>query len=130
MKITQIDKRIFQKFDVKLAYLFGSQAKGNAVPESDVDIAVLFKNNPTDPLALKETTSLSLELDKFFSANLDIVSINDVSLLLRYEVICHGQRIYCENEAERINFEVSVIKAYIAIYSHRFLNPTISHLVL
>lgn len=113
MRTPQIDKQVFQKFNIKLAYIFGSQAKGNAVSESDFDIAVLFKNSPSDPLALKETTFLSLELNKFFPTRLDIVSLNDAPLLLRYEVVSHGQEIYCENEAERIDFEVSVIKAYI-----------------
>jgi len=113
MKIPQIDKHIFQKFNVKLAYLFGSRAKGLSADESDFDIAVLFKEKPADPLALKETTFLSLELNKFFPTKLDIVSLNDAPLLLKYEVVAHGQSIYCKNEAERIDFEVSVIKKYI-----------------
>ncbi len=113
MKNHKIHKQIFQKFNVKLAYLFGSQAKGSAALDSDLDIAVLFEKTPTDPLALKEIALLSSELDKFFPAKLDIVSLNDGPLLLKYEVVAHGQPIYCENEAERINFEVSVIKEYI-----------------
>ena len=113
MKIPVVDKEIFKKFNVKLAYLFGSQTKGNAAKESDFDIAVLFKNNPAGPLALKETTFLSLRLNKFFPAKIDIVSLNDAPLLLKYEVVAHGQPLYCENVAERICFEVSIIKEYI-----------------
>lgn len=113
MKIPHINKKIFKKFNIKLAYLFGSQAKGNAARESDFDIAVLFQEKPADPLALKETTFLSLELNKFFPTKLDIVSLNNAPLLLKYEVVAHGQLIYCENEVERINFEVLIIKEYI-----------------
>ncbi|MBL7072019.1 MAG: nucleotidyltransferase domain-containing protein [Candidatus Omnitrophica bacterium] len=112
MKIPQINKQIFQKFNAKLAYLFGSQAKGNAAPESDFDIAVLFEN-PSDELALRETSFLSLDLNKFLPRKLDIVSLNAASLLLKYEVVAHGQPLYCRDEKERINFEVSVIKGYI-----------------
>lgn len=109
----KIDKKIFKKHKVKLAYLFGSQVKGNAAPGSDYDIAVLFKNRPSDPLALKETAFLSLDLDKLFTKKLDVVSLNDAPSLLKYEVIAHSEPIYCENKKERINFEVSVIKEYI-----------------
>lgn len=109
----KIDKKIFKKHKVKLAYLFGSQVKGNAAPGSDYDIAVLFKNRPSDPLALKETAFLSLDLDKLFTKKLDVVSLNDAPSLLKYEVIAHGEPIYCKDKKERINFEVSVIKEYI-----------------
>jgi|SRR3989338_7729233 len=109
----QIDKRIFQKYKVKLAYLFGSQAKGISGAESDFDLAVLFKEKPPDPLALKEITFLSLELGKFFPAEVDIVSLNDAPPLLKYEVISARKALYCEKEKERINFEVSVLKEYI-----------------
>ncbi len=113
MKSIKIDKRIFKKFNVKLAYLFGSRAKGLSASKSDFDVAVLFKEKPSGPLALKEITFLSLELGKFFSTEVNIVSLNDAPLLLKYEVVAHRQVLYCEDEAERINFEVSVIKEYI-----------------
>lgn len=112
MEIPKINEKIFKKFNVKLAYLFGSRAKGNAAPESDFDIAVLFEN-PSDSFALEKTSFLTLELNKFFPVRLDIVSLNAASLLLKYEVIAHGEVLYCEDENERINFEVSVIKEYI-----------------
>ena len=106
-----IDKTILQKYNVKLAYLFGSQAKGTPAKNSDFDIAVLFKN-PSSPLALKEIACISQELIKSFPPKIDVVSLNCASLLLRYEVARSGKILYCENEIERINFEVSVIKKY------------------
>lgn len=108
-----IDKKVFKKHKVKLVYLFGSRVKGDAVKESDYDIAVLFKKTPIDPLALKEITFLSSDLNKIIPAKLDTVCLNSASSLLKYEVIAHSRPIYCENEKERINFEVSVIKEYI-----------------
>lgn len=110
----QINKKIFQKYKVKLAYLFGSQAKGRSAKESDLDIAVLFKKKPSDPLALREITAISSELSKkSFPKKLDIVPLNGAPLLLKYEVVAHRKILYCENENERKNFEVSVIKEYI-----------------
>lgn len=109
----KIDPNLFKKFDIKLAYLFGSQAKGKAAKESDFDIAVLFKKEPREPLALEETSRLSSDLNEYFSTKIDIVSLHYAPLLLKYEVVAHNRLLYCENEIDRINFEVSVIKEYI-----------------
>jgi len=109
----KIDPDLCKKFNMKLVYLFGSHAKGASAEGSDLDIAVLFKKNPVDTLALKETSLFTLELNKSFSSKFDIISLNDAPILLKYEVVAHGQPLYCENETERISFEVSVIKEYI-----------------
>jgi len=108
-----INKEIFKKHKVKLAYLFGSRAKGNPAPESDFDVAVLFEEPPSDSLALAETGNLSSDLREYFPARIDIVSLHYAPLLLKYEVVAHNRVLYCENEKDRINFEVSVIKEYI-----------------
>lgn len=110
---TNIDKDIFQKHRVKLAYLFGSQAKGSAAPKSDFDVAVLFKEPPSDPLALRETMNLSSDLSRFFPNKIDVVSLHTAPLLLKYEVVAHHRVLHCENEKGRIDFEVAVTKAYI-----------------
>lgn len=113
MSQLSIDTSIFKKNGVKAAYLFGSRAKGTAGDNSDVDIAVLFRETPEDPLALKQTTRLSLELYKFIPDRIDVVSLHGAPLLLKYEVVAHGQPIYCENDGERINLEVSILQQYI-----------------
>lgn len=113
MSDIKIGPNLCKKFNVKLMYLFGSQAKGNAVQQSDFDIAVLFKETPSDPLAIRESMNLSSELSKFFPNKIDVVSLHYTPLLLKYEVVAHGQILYCEEENDRINFEVAVTKEYI-----------------
>jgi len=109
----KIDKKVFQKHEVKLAYLFGSRVKGVACEQSDFDIAVLFKKEPANPLALEEIACLSSDLNKFFPSKVDVVSLHYAPLLLKYEVTAHNLLLYCENETDRIHFEVSTIKRYI-----------------
>lgn len=113
MDLSRAPRGIFKKFGIKFAYLFGSRAKGRSVPESDFDIAVLFNVPPSDPLALKETAYLTLELGKYLPSEPDVVSLHAAPLLLQYEVVAHGKVLYCEDENNRINFEVRVIKEYI-----------------
>ncbi len=113
MKNLQINKHIFKKFNVKLAYLFGSHAKGNAAKESDFDIAVLFEKDGGRTDYFDKAIYLAEELRDYFPAEIDIVALNQASSLLKYEVVAHGKPIYCEDEAERIDFEVAVTKEYI-----------------
>lgn len=56
---------------------------------------------------------LCLDLRKFFPNKIDVISLHYASLLLKYEVVAHNRILYCEDENERINFEVAVIKEYI-----------------
>jgi len=113
MKIPQINKQIFKKFNVKLAYLFGSQAKGNAASESDFDIAVLFKEGDGHPDFFDKTVYLKEDLRNYFPNEVDVVALNETDSLLKYEVISSGQPLYVEDEKFRLDFEVLSINEYI-----------------
>ena len=113
MKIPQIDKQIFQRFNIKLAYLFGSQAKGNAAAESDFDIAVLFEKGNNHPDSLDKTVYLKEDLRDYFPNEVDIVALNQANSLLKYEVISNGRLLYAEDEKFRLDFEVLSINEYI-----------------
>lgn len=111
MDIPKINPEIFRKFGVKIAYLYGSRAKNFAVPESDFDIGVLFKEDGSD--LLDKSFCLGSELQKFFPAEVDVRVLNNAPSLFRYEVISANLPLYCENEDERIDYEVRTVKEYI-----------------
>ena len=113
MKPLKINKQIFKKYNVKLAYLFGSRAKGLSAKESDYDIAVLFKGKNNPVLFFNKTIGLKDALRKYFPKKIDIVSLNDASSLLKYEAIAKGIPIYSEDRKFRIDFEVISVKEYI-----------------
>lgn len=107
----KIDPKIFRKYGVKIAYLFGSHAKDLAAPESDLDIGVLLKEDGSD--LLDKSLRLGVELQKFFPAETDVRLLNDAPSLFRYEVISCNLPLYSENENERIEYEVLTAKEYI-----------------
>ena len=79
--------------DVRRAYLFGSQARGEAAPLSDVDLAVVL-----DPA----TTGQGAGRDDLNAGLMQILRRNDVDLvladgappLLRHRVVRHGLGLF------------------------------------
>ncbi|GBE55022.1 nucleotidyltransferase domain protein [archaeon BMS3Bbin15] len=99
---------------VKLAYLFGSVARGEEGKLSDVDVAVLLD----DSLDKKERFDLQLELisgitEILKTDGVDLVIINDAPLSLNYEIIKANYPIFVRDEAEKIDFEHGVLSRYL-----------------
>jgi len=105
-------RRLFRRFpEVKIAYLFGSHAKGNTGPLSDIDIAYVF-----DP-RIKETLYRDLELEASISKvlgidNVDCYLLNKMPLQFQYEVITTGKVIYVEDDSFRKRYEERIKKAF------------------
>jgi len=93
--------------EVRLVYLFGSQADGSAVPSSDIDIAVLLEKK-LDPVArfdLEQT--LAIKLDK----DVDLVDLLTASTVLQNQVIMNGELLF-GSESEQVKFEMQIMSMY------------------
>ena len=62
---------ICQRFHVAKLELFGSRAKGEARPDSDVDLLVTFEEGRTPGLAF---FAMCLELEALFSSDVDVLT--------------------------------------------------------
>lgn len=90
---------------VKFAYLFGSRARGNARPDSDVDIAI-YVNDSVDPdrrfdMALR----LPSAIEPVTPRQVDMVVLNDMPLALRGRVAVGGVLIYSADDSARLGYE-------------------------
>lgn len=95
---------------VKFAYIFGSQARGAVGPISDLDVAVFLDRRISCfdwRLRLMEQLAQALETERF-----DLVTLNDASPVLRYEVIREGQ-VVKENKKRRVEFETRTLAEYL-----------------
>lgn len=95
---------------VKFAYIFGSHARGEPGPLSDLDIAVFLDRRLSVfnfRLHLMETVARALGADRF-----DLITLNDASVVLKYEVIRAGWVIK-EDKRRRVAFEVGVLREYL-----------------
>jgi predicted nucleotidyltransferase len=107
-------RAIFTDEPVIVAYLFGSQARGDAGPLSDVDVAVLLEDNlsPAEALALRlrliEAIGRALRVER-----VDVAPLNDAPYLLQHRVIRDGHVLYCRDELARVRYEFRVLRDYL-----------------
>jgi predicted nucleotidyltransferase len=98
---------------VKLAYLFGSTARGESNCLSDIDIAVLFDDALLQKEAFDPQVELISELTCLLKTdNVDLVVLNDSPLLLTYNIIREGI-ILKSDEPLRVKFETKVMSRYL-----------------
>jgi len=91
--------------EVEAIYLFGSYAKGNAKPISDIDICVLTKRNI--PKHVKE------EILSNSSKNIDISIFWDLPPTIRFRVFKEGKLLYKRDEIALRRVKVDTLKSYL-----------------
>ncbi len=105
---------ILQRHGVVLAYLFGSLARGEAGPLSDVDVAVLL--GPDVPPQRWSDVHLDLicEFMSLFHRNdVDVVVLNRATPLLAHRVVYDGIVVYEPDPLTRVHFEVDTLHRYV-----------------
>lgn len=68
--ISAADSRVLAQYDVSEAYLFGSFARGEQTPDSDIDLRLVCRNTMT----FDTLYELSNELEKELGRKVDIVT--------------------------------------------------------
>jgi uncharacterized protein len=105
-------EKIDSKYPIKLAYLFGSRAKGTENSMSDVDIAIIFKNSYSKMDLVIARGDIIEEGKAFFMLDIDVVSLDDASITLKHEVIKNGIIIKDTTDAARAEFESITLREY------------------
>jgi len=113
ISIENIKKFIYKindKYSIDLAYLFGSVARNQYNKESDIDIAIKFKNkySKMDEIFIRGEI---IDIGKaYFKRNVDIVSLDNAPIALKYEIIKDG--ILLIDCYERVSIESLIIRVY------------------
>lgn len=100
------------KPQIKLAYLFGSQGRGEAGALSDYDFAFyLAEKDPKEIFEIR--LQLLSRLSRLFKTdNLDVVILNTIeSPELKYDIIKDGELIF-EREPYRVLIEPKILNEY------------------
>ena len=101
------------KYGVALAYLYGSQARGDIGPLSDVDIAVLFQPDIASSDRSDRLLDLIGELMTVFKrSDVFVADLVNASPLLRHRVYRDGRLLYCADNRLRLKFMTEALRDY------------------
>jgi len=81
-----------QRYGVRELSVFGSSARGEARPDSDVDLLVEFQ--PDAQTGLLEYAGLMLDLSDLLGRRVDLVSKNGLKPLIRESVLQEARVLY------------------------------------
>lgn len=105
---------LFARHSVVLAYVYGSQARDQAGPLSDVDVAVLFAPGLSKQVRFRHVLVLTNELGAALRRDdVQVVDLQDASPLLRHRVYYDGHVLYCPDDAVRVKFETTALRDYV-----------------
>lgn len=96
---------------VVAAYLFGSEARGEASSRSDVDVAILLRE--PHPATLAEAGfDLAAALSAELGRGVDLVVLNGAPVDLAARVLRDGRLLLDRDRSQRIGFEVRTRNEY------------------
>jgi uncharacterized protein len=101
--------------EAEAIYLFGSRARGDALPDSDFDIAVLT----AAPLPALFRYDLQEALAADLHAAVDLVDLRSASTVMRVKVIDEGRLWYERDATVRQLFEATAYSAYARLNEER-----------
>ncbi len=111
-RINKILDRVKEIPEVMAIYLFGSCAKNEEKPISDIDLAVIVD---------RPSKKIEADIVSLASKNLDIVLFHRLPLHIKYEVLKYGRELYVKDEDFMANIRLNVVKDYLEfshIYKH------------
>jgi predicted nucleotidyltransferase len=101
--------------DVIAVYQFGSTARGETRPESDVDIAVLASS----PIQAQRRFEIEQELANRLHRDVDLVDLREASTVMRMQVLSTGRCLESRNDLARRQFEMYAYSDYARLNEER-----------
>ena len=105
--VEAILRELDTRWGVEAAWLFGSQVR-SARPDSDIDLAVLFRSLP-DPLDLLESRA---DLERQAGAPVDVVDLYRASPIIAFQALKTGRLVADHAPRRRIDFATHLPSRY------------------
>jgi len=101
--------------DAEAIYLFGSRARADNNPASDVDLAFVARSS-IEPVARFD---LQERIAAMLHTSVDLIDLRAASTVMRVQVLEHGVLLYERDSSERAFFEASALSAYARLNEER-----------
>jgi len=103
--------------EVSAVYLFGSVARGRAHRHSDVDVAVLLREDvlrlsPSE-LAAYRMARIGELMDALHTDAVDLIVLNTASALVAFEAIHRGRLVLSRDQSIRVKLELDIRHRYL-----------------
>lgn len=96
-------------------YVFGSEARGESSPASDVDIAVLA----SQPIDAVRRFDLAGDVASRLGRDVDLVDLRSASTVMQAQVMESGERLWVDQSAPVDEFEARILSDYARLNEER-----------
>ena len=106
--------------DTQAIYLFGSAARNEMRPVSDIDLAVLLPFATAKQAGSLAMSQTHLNLAVVARRDVDLINLRQVSAVLQAEVASTGRIIFCTDTGAQQEFEMTALSALQELNRHQF----------
>jgi len=100
---------------LQFLYLFGSEARGDSHPTSDLDLAIMLPDKLGALQRFDSGSALSITLGR----EVDLVDLRAASEVFRVQIIENGHLLYAENPLQVQYFEMYALSSYCRLNEER-----------
>ncbi len=114
-EIKKSTEKLKDKFNCEAIILFGSYARNEQRPDSDIDIA--YKSNRQ--VSKQEIFDMTQILEESLKKDVDLVDLNEISDSFRYEILMNGTILYCEDDFKFDLYKLDMFREYLELNESR-----------
>lgn len=113
----QIKDYFNNKEGIAAVYLYGSYASGQAQPQSDVDLAILFDNRDLD-FVNKRMKEIHIELTRHLRKDLHLTALDFAGELLLKQILKTGNCLLVNDTKKLAYFTMSALSRIVDFQYH------------
>ena len=111
----QIIELLRLKFDCEAIVLFGSYARNTQREDSDIDIAIKSKRT----ISKIDIFDMTQDLERITKKDIDLVDLNQITDVFRYEILMNGETLYCEDDVQFDLYKLDMFREYFELNESR-----------
>jgi predicted nucleotidyltransferase len=115
IQLNQAIELLTEEFAPQLIYLFGSAARKELRPDSDIDLAFWSERSPGN----YEVFMVAQQLADIVRREVDLIDLRKASTVLKAQIVSYGKNVYAIDVNRRVNFEIVVLKEYALLNEER-----------